>query len=906
MAETSLFRFQPDAMKRETLEKIFVGKQKELLLQKLTKEITRAIENRKQRHYLIIGPRGVGKTHFITLLYYQLKDAAVNASLVKLSEEEFSIYRVSDLLQRIIETLESKKTVFGDFENMSDESVITTAVEELESSGKSIVLFIENLNQVLGEQMNGKEVKRLRSLLQKENLFITVTSAPLVFNQISVHNEPFFNFFEIVYLGELDKDELKELLRRIGEVEKNQKFTEQLSKIEHKINAITTLTGGNPRIAILLYDLTSREKIFDVEKAFFKILDDNTPYYQDIFRMMSGEQRRIFDALIAMRKPATPSEVAKKTRLKQNAVNSQMRRLEKDGYLVSRKFGRITKYEVREKLFRLWRELRKESFGRQRLSILLEFLELWYSAQERETLLLKCFDNIDKPAEKEKMIEAGYWFSSLPYKRKEELLPTLIEKSYKFGETPFFESLILDEKMRKIALVTRIELLLKAGKYEEIVKVINEAEPNVVPLLMTLKASILSHLGRHEEALGTLTKAVELNPQNARSWMIKGDILGYLGRYEEALEASTKAVELNPQNAEAWSIKGDCLGALGRYEEALEASTKAVELNPQNARSWAIKGQALKFLKRYEEALEASTKAVELSPQNARSWMIKGDILGYLGRYEEALEASTKAVELNPQNAEAWEKKVEMLKSLNRDQEALQCLSQSIELHPKSSTLWIKKAEILTKLEKSGAKDAYHKALSLAETEITSNPSNVEAWLNKANALIDLDRFQDASHALLKIAELPLDPDAKKICRDYAALLSAKAYFAATLEEFERKNIGNAEQNLERVVNSLGDIDEKTVIALAKEELARFLNKIADLKNTEALRVALTSLSQTKGFEDFLSLFKLSLDIVETKDVTKFYDVQVEKREIIAGIVEKLSGSTDLLPLEYKKTRKDS
>jgi len=631
-----------------------------------------------------------------------------------------------------------------------------------------------------------------------------VTSAPLVFNQISVHNEPFFNFFEIVYLGELDKDELKELLRRIGEVEKNQKFTEQLSKIEHKINAITTLTGGNPRIAILLYDLTSREKIFDVEKAFFKILDDNTPYYQDIFRMMSGEQRRIFDALIAMRKPATPSEVAKKTRLKQNAVNSQMRRLEKDGYLVSRKFGRITKYEVREKLFRLWRELRKESFGRQRLSILLEFLELWYSAQERETLLLKCFDNIDKPAEKEKMIEAGYWFSSLPYKRKEELLPTLIEKSYKFGETPFFESLILDEKMRKIALVTRIELLLKAGKYEEIVKVINEAEPNVVPLLMTLKASILSHLGRHEEALGTLTKAVELNPQNARSWMIKGDILGYLGRYEEALEASTKAVELNPQNAEA------------------------------------------------------------------------------------------------------WEKKVEMLKSLNRDQEALQCLSQSIELHPKSSTLWIKKAEILTKLEKSGAKDAYHKALSLAETEITSNPSNVEAWLNKANALIDLDRFQDASHALLKIAELPLDPDAKKICRDYAALLSAKAYFAATLEEFERKNIGNAEQNLERVVNSLGDIDEKTVIALAKEELARFLNKIADLKNTEALRVALTSLSQTKGFEDFLSLFKLSLDIVETKDVTKFYDVQVEKREIIAGIVEKLSGSTDLLPLEYKKTRKDS
>lgn len=157
----------------------------------------------------------------------------------------------------------------------------------------------------------------------------------------------------------------------------------------------------------------------------------------------------------------------------------------------------------------------------------------------------------------------------------------------------------------------------------------------------------------------------------------------------------------------------------------------------------------------------------------------------------------------------------------------------------------------------------------------------------------------------MRIADLFPDPNAETLCRNYAALLFAKANFVTALEELEKRNMGNAEQGLQATVVSLGSIDKQEVKALAKKELTRFLSKIANLKNTEILRAVLTVLSQANGFEEFLNPFKLSLDIVETRDVTKFYDVQIEKREIIAGIVEKLSGSTDLLPPEYKKTEKD-
>ena len=44
-----------------------------------------------------------------------------------------------------------------------------------------------------------------------------------------------------------------------------------------------------------------------------------------------------------------------------------------------------------------------------------------------------------------------------------------------------------------------------------------------------------------------------------------------------------------------------------------------------------------------------------------------------------------------------------------------------------------------------------------------------------------------------------------------------------------------------------------------------------------------------------------AVEIVETKDVQKYYKLQVEEREIVAEIVQKISKSEDLLPPEYKK-----
>jgi hypothetical protein len=863
MDEVTIYKYQPDAMKREDLEKIFVGEKRKKLLEKLYKEIAKAAEAHRPKYYLIVGPRGIGKTHFATLLYYRLRSEAKGTFPVKLSEEEFSVYRVSDLLQRVLEIVKHDKTISRDFEKMSNDDVVVASLEELRKLKKIVILFIENLNQIIGKQMDETEVKRLRSLLQKEGRFIIVATTPLMFPEISSHEEPFFNFFEVFYLLELTRDELKELLRRLAKLENNKSFLDEIGKFEHRIDAIATLTGGNPRIAILLYDLTKTGKMLNVEKAFFKILDDNTPYYQDVFRMLSGEQRKIFDELIALGEPATPKVLASRSRLSQSVVNSQMRRLEKDGFVISHKIGRETKYEVRERLFRLWRELRKEPLGKERLSILIKFLEVWYSAQEREEMLAKCLKSLENLREEHVLREAGYWFLSLPDQHRTKFLPTFVRKSYELGKEQMLDTIAQDEKMKKKIAATKIIFMVEKDAYEDALKVINEELVSLQnhSAFWLLKSVVLFELDRLEDALNAVTRATELDENNVLAWSEKGRILATLGRYEEGLQTIAKAIELDPNNVIAWGLKGETLLEVGRDEEALQASTRAVDLDPKMAIAWDLQSRVLERLDRGEESLEASTKAIELDPSNARFWNSKGNALFNLGREKTAMEAFSKAIELDPKNVAAWIGKGLTLKAAKNENEA---------------------------------KEAFLQSISVIDQIIEVNPHNYEAWLGRVIALINLNKYRDAANASLRAAELISDASSRQFLKNSAVHL----FLVESFTELERQNTGNSVENLKNAIELIRNTElTKQQMKTTIEELTTFLTNVISLKNVEALRIIINEISDSLEFsKDFLKPFKVALEIVETGDVNKYYDVQMEVREVVAAIVAKLTGSDKLAP----------
>lgn len=188
-----------------------------------------------------------------------------------------------------------------------------------------------------------------------------------------------------------------------------------------------------------------------------------------------------------------------------------------------------------------------------------------------------------------------------------------------------------------------------------------------IPAMLT-KGNILLNLGRSEEAIAVIDKAISADPKNPQAWIEKALDSYVLGRYNESLEAYEKAIGLEPENAAAWIWrgKGDALKALGRQTEADLAYGRAEQLtidgfaptNERTAEDWHKRGNDLEGNGSYEAAVKAYDQAIELDPQNTTDhWMNIARAFSLNGSNEEAISAYDELLKIDPENMTAWSHK---------------------------------------------------------------------------------------------------------------------------------------------------------------------------------------------------------------------------------------------------------
>lgn len=378
------YRYFPAAQDRETLEHLLVGRQE--LLESLFNEADRVSVSKTPRFFLLVGPRGAGKSHLMSLLHHRIRDELSDRVIpVCLAGEEYSIFRASDFFLRVLAEMEVETR---DVAALNEDSLVReAAVERIAASAgeRQVVVFVENIHEIFG-QMDRREVRALRSVLQRTDDLSVIASAPSLFPGVLDHDEPFYNFFRVFHLRELDCAESKDLMRRVAEVDGNTAFIENFSDYESGIEALWHLVGGNPRLVVRLYEILSQCGAGGMAEAFFRLADEQTSYYQEVFQRLPGQRRLILDTILTAKTPLTPKDVAECARLNLATVNAQLRRLEADGYVVSRPMKKRTTYEARDRLFSLWRAMQK-SAGRDRVFALIEFLRDWYSPEERAAVL---------------------------------------------------------------------------------------------------------------------------------------------------------------------------------------------------------------------------------------------------------------------------------------------------------------------------------------------------------------------------------------------------------------------------------------------------------------------------------------------------------------------------------------
>jgi DNA-binding transcriptional ArsR family regulator len=386
-----LSRFTPSIMAPEVLEAIFVQRQE--LAGRLVELIEHSALTGSKQHTLLIGPRGIGKTHLVSLVYHRVRQLEAlkkdRLLIAWLREEEWGVMSFLDLLLRILRALIAEGDDCGLEERA--EALYQLSPEEAEYAaanllrdyvgGRTLLIIVENLDDLFhGLEDEGQ--KRLRSYLQ-ENPFSTImATSQSLFGGVSLQTSPFYGFFRINHLEELSLDEATNLLKKIAELEGDEDLASLIktSLGRVRIRALQRLAGGNHRVYIIFSQFLTRESLNELIEALMRTLDELTPYYHERIRWLSPQQRKIVELLADRGNALSVKEIASRCFMSQQTASAQLKSLREWGYVRPNPVGRESFYELREPLMRLCVEVKKHRDEPIRLVV--ELLRSWYTGEE--------------------------------------------------------------------------------------------------------------------------------------------------------------------------------------------------------------------------------------------------------------------------------------------------------------------------------------------------------------------------------------------------------------------------------------------------------------------------------------------------------------------------------------------
>jgi Flp pilus assembly protein TadD len=169
----------------------------------------------------------------------------------------------------------------------------------------------------------------------------------------------------------------------------------------------------------------------------------------------------------------------------------------------------------------------------------------------------------------------------------------------------------------------------------------------------TLVGSSYVGVGRYEEAIPHLERALRLDPASARAENFLGGALLATGRRADAVAHFRRAARLAPRDAQLRFNLARGLEAQGSVDAAIEALRQAIGIDPQFADAHQQLGVMLYEQDRLAAAIMHLTEAARLAPSSAIAHSALGGALAQAGRTDEAIGHLRRALVLDPSNAAA-------------------------------------------------------------------------------------------------------------------------------------------------------------------------------------------------------------------------------------------------------------
>ncbi|MGE5137981.1 MAG: FecR domain-containing protein [Rudaea sp.] len=194
----------------------------------------------------------------------------------------------------------------------------------------------------------------------------------------------------------------------------------------------------------------------------------------------------------------------------------------------------------------------------------------------------------------------------------------------------------LDGKLRGSAAEAALReslALYRQGRLAEAIDRTDKApEGRGDPRFLTYRAGLLLLVGRVDEAMPEIEKALAADARNSDAHALQAIIAVVQNDKDQALKLATRAVELDPASPAARKAMSYAQQAYFRLEDAQASVRKAVELNPNSALAWARLAELQMSTGDLDGALASARHAVEIEPRLAKTQSVLG--FAHLARFD--------------------------------------------------------------------------------------------------------------------------------------------------------------------------------------------------------------------------------------------------------------------------------
>ncbi len=571
--------FTPSLSDPETLEALFVAR--EGLARSIVDAIRDSATTGNKHQRLLLGPRGIGKTHLVALIHHRVRADRTLAALLRIAwlPEDPYIAGYGTLLTQILRQLrqdevglewlaERLDTVLDQDDAARQEAMLERLLLDA-LDDRTLLLIVENLDDLL-LALREEGQRKLRAFVQNHGRVAILATSISLIEALTEREKTFYGFFRTQTLTSFGVEEAADLLARLakhaGDAELADLIWSPLGLA--RVRAVHYLAGGNPRIYVIFHDFLTRESLDDLVAPFMRLMDELTPYYQARMSRLAPLQRGIIEALRRLRAAAPVKAIAREVLATSQTVSAQLGKLVDLGYVIQAdSLGRSNYYELREPLMRLCLEVKEQRS--QTVTLFVQFLRIWYSRSDRESLagrefLRKAIDLAGEPKTAADWNQRGndLWLMNRPdealqaYRKALEIEPHRIEAWDDF-----------------------LGLLKGQGRYRLFHRLAERAAS-----LMPEQAQLQSYLGTASRDLGDFNAALacyeralavdpELDQKGEPATLLQAQVLGDMGQYGEVLRRLEQPQPGYSKNLEFRCVltQADALMWLDRWDEGISA-----------------------------------------------------------------------------------------------------------------------------------------------------------------------------------------------------------------------------------------------------------------------------------------------------------------------------------------------